>query len=87
MDLRSYLLAQKGYQDSLGNRVVFAAEGLDREGTGLEFWLFLDEGLRCGGRTVQIPPRMEEIRQVLLGCGKQELWEMLQADVSAKDMD
>ena len=71
MDWKTYLLMQKGWQDSQGNTVVFSSQDLNGNQDGL--WLFLDEGLRCGGRSASVHS-IEEIRDALLGCGKKELW-------------
>lgn len=81
MDWKKYLLSQKGWQDSQGNTVVFFSQDLNGRKEGL--WLFLDEGLRCGGRSVCVQS-MEEIRDALLGCGKQELWMCVQRDLEGE---
>lgn len=80
--LRQFLLAQKGWQDEKGNTVVFSAKGLTEEPTEEEFWIFLDEGLRCGGMHRKILPEASEIRKALLGCGKRELWEQIEKDIA-----
>lgn len=84
MDWKTYLLSQKGWQDSQGNTVVFSSQDLN--GNQGELWLFLDEGLRCGGRNVCIHS-VEEIKNALLGCGKQELWMCVQKDLEGAKQD
>ncbi|MBM6828526.1 hypothetical protein H9X85_02615 [Anaerotignum lactatifermentans] len=74
MDWKEYLLSCHGWQDSDGNRVCFFPENLAGERSAEGIWLFLDEGLRCGGRSICVSS-MEEVAQALLGCGKKELWE------------
>lgn len=75
MDLRAFLLQQRGFADDNENKVYFADRGLDQEPEKEEFWLFLDEGLRCGGTARKISCNKERIKEVLLGCGKKSLWQ------------
>ena len=74
MHLRDFLLHQRGFADKNENKVYFTDRGLSQEPQGQEFWLFLDEGLRCGGTARKIPCDKEHIEEVLLGCGKIDLW-------------
>ncbi|WMI79882.1 hypothetical protein [Anaerotignum sp. MB30-C6] len=74
MDLRAFLLQQQGFADVNENKVYFTDRGLYQEPQEGEFWIFLDEGLRCGGTARKIPCEKERIKEVLLGCGKTELW-------------
>ncbi|WP_304508530.1 hypothetical protein [Anaerotignum sp.] len=75
MNLRNFLLLQRGFADHYENKVYFADRGLYEPPQGDEFWLFLDEGLRCGGTARKIPCDKTHIKEVLLGCGKLELWQ------------
>lgn len=79
MEWKEYLLSTKGWQDAFGNRVSFFTENLQGEKARDGVWLFLDEGLRCGGRSACVFS-MEEIKEVLLGCGKKELWNRIWLD-------
>ena len=74
MDLREFLLQQHGFADDNENKVYFTDRGLTQEPQGSEFWIFLDEGLRCGGTARKISCDKEHIQEVLLGCGKKDLW-------------
>lgn len=79
MDWKEYLLSCRGWQDGMGNTVSFSQTNLLGEIPEEGIWLFLDEGLRCGGRNACVLS-MEEVEQVLLGCGKKELWNILKED-------
>ncbi len=79
-NLRDFLLSRKGWQDTKGNTVVFSDRGLTDGPEGEEFWIYLDEGLRCGGMHRKIEPVAEQIKNALLGCGKKELWEAIERD-------
>ncbi|MBQ7757996.1 hypothetical protein [Anaerotignum sp.] len=79
-DWRKFLLSCKGWQDEKGNTVVFSDRGLIGEPNGDELWLFLDEGLRCGGMHRHIDPKKEAVKEALLGVGKTELWEAIERD-------
>lgn len=79
-NLRTFLLSRKGWQDTKGNTVAFSDRGLTEEPKAGELWLFLDEGLRCGGMHRRIPAEIEAVRAALLGVGKAELWEMVERD-------
>lgn len=81
-DFRLFLLSGKGWQDTKGNTVVFSDRGLYSEPKAGELWLFLDEGLRCGGMSRPIPPTEEAVREALCGVGKKELWEAIEQDWS-----
>ena len=48
-EFRAFLLSRTGWQDENGNTVVFSETNLTGETAGDGLWLFLDEGLRCGG--------------------------------------
>lgn len=74
MELRDFLLQLRGCSDENENKVYFTDRGLYQEPTKNEFWIFLDEGLRCGGTARKIPCDKEHIQEVLLGCGKIDLW-------------
>ena len=76
-DLRAFLLSCKGFSDGKGNTVMFSDRGLIGEPTDDEFWLFMDEGLRCGGMHRKIEPTEESIKEALLGCKKEALWEAI----------
>ena len=43
-------------------------------------WLFLDEGLRCGGMHRRIAASEAAVREALCGVGKELLWEKIAAD-------
>lgn len=77
---REFLLSQKGWQDGKGNTVVFSDRGLFEEPKEEELWLYLDEGLRCGGMHRRITPTMKAVQDALLGVGKAELWEAIEKD-------
>ncbi len=79
-DFRNFLLSRTGWQDGKGNTVVFSDRGLFAEPKEEELWLFLDEGLRCGGMNRPVEPTEEAVREVLLGVGKAELWKSIKAD-------
>lgn len=81
MNLREFLLQQQGYADDNENKVYFTDKGLYQEPQGEEFWVFLDEGLRCGGTARKIPCDKEHIKDVLLGCGKKELWQKVLVNI------
>ncbi len=75
-----FLLAAAGWQDEKGNTVVFfETDLLGRKRDG-EIWLFLDEGLRCGGMNRPLAPEPKAVREALLGVGKTALWEAIAAD-------
>ena len=80
-DLRTFLLSCKGFSDGKGNTVVFSDRGLLGEPKGEEFWMFLDEGLRCGGMHRKIEPTEETIKEALLGCKKEALWRVIKEEV------
>lgn len=79
-EFRAFLLSRRGWQDAMGNTVVFAEQGLDGERTAEEIWLFLDEGLRCGGMHRRLAPTEAAVKAALCGVGKRELWEKIAAD-------
>ncbi|KXL53219.1 hypothetical protein CLNEO_11900 [Anaerotignum neopropionicum] len=81
MDLRKFLLQQRGFADDNENKVYFTDRGLYQEPQDEEFWLFLDEGLRCGGTARKIPCDKEYIKAVLLGCGKIDLWQKVFSNI------
>ncbi len=82
MELREFLLKQRDFADENGNTVSFFDRGLDTEPKENEFWLFLDEGLRCGGTARKIPCDKQHLQEVLLGCGKKELWQRVLEGIS-----
>ena len=79
-DFRAFLLSRTGWQDEKGNTVVFFETNLTGETAGEELWLFLDEGLRCGGMHRRIAPSEAAVKQALCGVGKELLWEKIAAD-------
>ena len=79
-DFRTFLLSRNGWQDGKGNTVVFSDRGLFGEPKEGELWLFLDEGLRCGGMNRPIVPALESVRGALCGVGKNELWAAIERD-------
>lgn len=79
-DWREFLLSRKGWQDGKGNTVVFSDRGLQEAPGEGKLWLFLDEGLRCGGMHRPIPPTEEAVKAALLGVGKTELWKAIEKD-------
>ncbi|WP_405727455.1 hypothetical protein [Anaerotignum sp.] len=79
-DFRTFLLSRNGWQDGKGNTVVFSDRGLFGEPKEGELWLFLDEGLRCGGMNRPIAPALEAVREALCGVGKNELWAAIERD-------
>lgn len=81
-DLRSFLLARKGWHDGNGNTLAFFGRGLEGAEEEGALWLFLDEGLRCGGLQRKVPPEEAEIGKILLGCGKKELWDLVEQDIN-----
>lgn len=83
MNLREYLLEKKVYFDQSGNVVCFSNCGLYSEPSDDEFWIFVDEGTRCGGLARQISCELEAIEKTLRGIRKDGLWEKIQADVLA----
>lgn len=84
-DFRAFLLSGGGWQDGAGNTLVFSEKGLLGEQKDGEIWLFLDEGLRCGGMHRPIAPVPEKIREALLGIGKDALWAAIAADWEKED--
>lgn len=81
-DLRTFLLSRKGWRDEKGNTLAFFEKGLDGQTQEGMLWLFLDEGLRCGGLQRAVLPEEGRIEEILLGCGKAALWALLQDDIS-----
>ena len=79
-EFREFLLSRTGWQDEKGNTVVFSDRGLVGEPKENEIWLFLDEGLRCGGMHRPIVPKPEAVQEALTGIGKQMLWEAIEKD-------
>jgi|MucameStandDraft_1065616.scaffolds.fasta_scaffold00949_37 hypothetical protein len=80
-NLRDFLLSRKGWRDEKGNTLAFFERGLEGEPEKDALWFFLDEGLRCGGLQRRIQPEEAELERLLLGCGKRELWELLEKDI------
>lgn len=79
--LRGFLLQQKGWRDEKGNTLAFFESGLDGQKECEMLWLFLDEGLRCGGLQRKVWPEEAELERILLGCKKEALWALLQKDI------
>ena len=79
-DCQAFLLSRAGWRDEKGNTVVFSPQGLQGETVEHKIWLFLDEGLRCGGMHRPIEPKPEAVRDALLGIGKKELWQAMERD-------
>ena len=79
-EFRAFLLSRTGWQDENGNTVVFSETNLTGETAGDGLWLFLDEGLRCGGMHRRIAASEAAIRETLCGVGKEQLWEKIAAD-------
>ena len=77
---RDFLLSRSGWQDEQGNTVVFSETDLLGRKRDGEIWLFLDEGLRCGGMNRVLEPKPEVVRNMLLGVGKNTLWESIAED-------
>lgn len=84
-EFRAFLLSRQGWQDEAGNTLVFSEKGLAGEQKDGEIWLFLDEGLRCGGMRRPIAPVPAKIREALLGIGKDALWKAILADWEKED--
>ena len=66
-EFRAFLLSRTGWQDENGNTVVFSETNLTGETAGDGLWLFLDEGLRCGGMHRRIAASEAAIRETLCG--------------------
>ena len=79
-DFRTFLLSRKGWQDGKGNTVMFSDRGLFEEPKGEELWLWLDEGLRCGGMNRKVEHTAEAVKEALLGVGKDALWNAIEVD-------
>ena len=79
-DFRHFLLSSGGWQDGKGNTVVFSEANLMGESMEDNIWLFMDEGLRCGGMHRPFQPVPEELARMLQGVGKEALWEAIKAD-------
>ena len=79
-EFRAFLLSRTGWQDENGNTVVFSETNLTGETAGDGLWLFLDEGLRCGGMHRRIAASEAAVRETLCGVGKERLWEKIAAE-------
>ena len=79
-EFRAFLLSRTGWQDENGNTVVFSETNLTGETAGDGLWLFLDEGLRCGGMHRRMAASEAAVRETLCGVGKELLWEKIAAD-------
>ena len=66
-EFRAFLLSRTGWQDENGNTVVFSETNLTGETAGDGLWLFLDEGLRCGGMHRRIAASEAAVRETLCG--------------------
>lgn len=87
MDWKTYLTTQKGWKDSKENTVVFSEYDLQGKKETDGFWIYLDEGLRCGGMKRKLPFSLQAVQDALLGCGKTELWDMLVKDMKGENID
>ena len=72
-EFRAFLLSRTGWQDENGNTVVFSETNLTGETAGDGLWLFLDEGLRCGGMHRRIAASEAAVRETLCGVGKEQI--------------
>lgn len=77
MDWRTFLIQQKGWQDTKGNTVSFSDCDLEGNQTTTKIWIYLDEGFRCGGMHRAVENRLDAIKEALCGCGKTELWQCI----------
>lgn len=84
-DFKAFLLSSEGWQDGMGNTVVFSRENLMGETTENKIWLFLDEGLRCGGMHRAFVPIPEALQEMLCGVGKEALWKAIEEDWKKED--
>lgn len=87
MDWKTFLTTQKGWKDSNENTVVFSEYDLQGQKAEDGLWIYLDEGLRCGGMRRELPCSLQAVQAALLGCGKTELWSMLVKDMEREDID
>lgn len=46
-----------------------------------------DEGLRCGGMHRPIPVSLAAVKEALLGCRKDALWQMVENDLEGAGID
>lgn len=67
-EFRAFLLSRTGWQDENGNTVVFSETNLTGETAGDGLWLFLDEGLRCGGMHRRIGGKRSGSQRGTLRC-------------------
>lgn len=81
MNLRNYLLEKESFFDGEDNRIYFSNCGYEVQQRSDEFWVFLDEGLRCGGFGGEIPPTKEALETFLLGKQKTALWEIVKKEI------
>lgn len=79
-EFRAFCLSRTGWQDENGNTVVFSETNLTGETAGDGLWLFLDEGLRCGGMHRRIGGKRSGSQRGTLRVGKEQLWEKIAAD-------
>lgn len=87
MDWQTFLISQKGWRDSEGNTLCFSDCDLEGKRCAGMLWIYLDEGLRCGGMYRPIPSNLISVRDALLGCHKEALWQMVQKDLEGADID
>ena len=78
MDWQTFLISQKGWRDDEGNTLCFSdcdLNGKKKEGV---LWIYLDEGLRCGGMHRPIPVRLAAVTDAHLGRRLVSLWQMVE---------
>ncbi len=81
MNLRGFLLEKESFSDADDNRIYFSPCGYEVQQRSDEFWVFLDEGLRCGGIGGEIVPTKEKLQEFLLGKQKAALREIVKAEI------
>ena len=87
MDWQTFLIYQKGWRDDEGNTLCFSdcdLNGKKKEGV---LWIYLDEGLRCGGMHRPILVSLAAVKDALLGCRKDALWQMVKNDLEGAGID
>ncbi len=87
MDWKTFLMTHKGWKDSNENTVVFSAYDLQGNKETDTLWIYLDEGLRCGGMRRKLPLFLQAVKDALLGCNKTELWNMIVKDMEGESID
>lgn len=87
MDWQTFLISQKVWRDDEGNTLCFSDCDLNGKKSEGIFWIYLDEGLRCGGMHRPIPVSLAAVKDALLGCRKEALWLMVQNDLEGAGID